>query len=189
MSHLPVNHPLRPVYRVVSVLVAGWLLVFGAVSLGSTQGQPWFGQGDWSALGLTTNRAHAVFSLLVGALVLLAALVGRNFDRTVNLWVGVGLLAVGTAFLGLSHTEANLLNFTVPNTAVVYLLGMVLLAAGLYGRVDLTAEGRRGSRRRPPSRRQRHGRGRRPAPPPERECPVGRAVPRPTNPGTGPRPD
>src|SRR5690606_39270351 len=65
MSHLPVNHPLRPVYRVVSVLVAGWLLVFGAVSLGSTQGQPWFGQGDWSALGLTTNRAHAVFSLLV----------------------------------------------------------------------------------------------------------------------------
>ena len=50
--------------------------MFGAVSLGSTQGQPWFGQGDWSALGLTTNRAHAVFSLSVGALVLLAALVG-----------------------------------------------------------------------------------------------------------------
>jgi hypothetical protein len=133
---MPVNHPLQPFYRVLAALVACWLLVFGAVSLGQTQGQPWFGQGDWSALGMSTNRGHAVFSLAVGALLLLGALVGGNIARTVNLWVSITFFFVGTVLLTLSHTEANILNFEVLNTVVMYLAGMVLMAAAVYGKVD-----------------------------------------------------
>src|SRR5258706_3048929 len=36
MSHYPVNHPLRPLYRVLSALAAIYILVFGVVGLVQT---------------------------------------------------------------------------------------------------------------------------------------------------------
>lgn len=135
-SHIPVNHHLRPLYRVLAALTGGFLLVFGAVGFARTGEAEWFAEGDWTALGLPTNRAFAVLSLLVGAVVLVAALIGRNVDRTVNLVGGIGFLVAGTVWMPLSHTSLNVFNVTVANTIVSYIIGMVLLAAGLYGKVS-----------------------------------------------------
>lgn len=142
MSHLPVNHPLRPLFRVVAALTAGWLLVFGAVGMTETQGAEWFGRDSWTALGLPTNRAFAVASLVAGAVVLVAAVVGRNVDRFVNLWGGGGFLVAGTVMMPLIHTDANIFNFSIVTSAASYVIGIVLLAAGLYGRVGTVAEAR-----------------------------------------------
>lgn len=139
MSHIPVNHHLRPLYRVIAALAAGWLLVFGAVGLHQAQGAQWFARGDWSALGVPTNRGFAVASLAAGAVVLLATLIGRNLDRVVNLWGGAAFLIAGTLMMALIDTDANLLNFSVATTVASYTIGLLLLAAGLYGKVG-TAE-------------------------------------------------
>lgn len=140
MSHIPVNHPLRPLYRVVGALTAVWLLIFGAVGFSQTQGTEWFDRGDWTALGVPTNRAFAVASLGAGALVLLAALVGRNVDRIVNLAAGIVFLVAGTLMMALINTEANVFNFSIVTSVVSYVIGLLLLTAGLYGKVGTAAQ-------------------------------------------------
>jgi hypothetical protein len=135
MSHLPVNHHLRPLYRTIAALTGLWLITFGAVGWSQTSRARWFARGDWSALGLPTNRAFAAASLLAGAVVLVAALVGRNVDRFVNLWGGAGFVVAGTAMMALAHTGANVLNFSIVTCIASYVIGLLLLAAGLYGRV------------------------------------------------------
>lgn len=139
MSHMPVNHPLRPLYRVITALTAAWLLVFGAIGLLQTQSEQWFARGDWHALGVPTNRAFAALSLVAGAVVLLGAVIGRNVDRFINFWGGGGFLLAGTAMLALLDTEANVLNFSVVTASVSYVIGLLLLASALYGKVG-TAE-------------------------------------------------
>jgi hypothetical protein len=140
MSHLPVNHHLRPVYRVAAALAGIWLLVFGAVGWSRTLDTDWFAQGEWSALGLPTNRAFAVASMLAGSVVLVAAFVGRNVDRFVNLWGGVGFILAGTLMMTVTHSEANLFNSSIMTASVSYVIGLVLLAAGLYGKIGTPAQ-------------------------------------------------
>lgn len=135
MSHIPINHPLRPVYRVLGGLAGVWLLAFGVSGLVRTSGADWFARGDWTALAVPTNRAFAAVSVVAGLVVVVAALVGRNVDRFVNLWGGIGFLAGGTLLMAVSHTELNVFNASVITSIVSYVLGLVLLAAGLYGKV------------------------------------------------------
>jgi hypothetical protein len=51
------------------------------------------------------------------------------------MWVGIGFLLAGTAGLALMHTDANVLNFTMATCVVSYLIGSVLLTAGMYVKV------------------------------------------------------
>jgi hypothetical protein len=136
MSHIPLNHHLRPLYRALAALTGGYLLVFGAVGFAETAGTDVFAQDrDLTALGLSTNRAFAVLSVLAGLLVLGSAVIGRNVDRWVNLWVGPGFMIAGTAMLALTNTDANFLNSSVATAIVSYVIGVLLLCAGLYGKV------------------------------------------------------
>jgi hypothetical protein len=134
-SHMPVNHSLRPLYRALSLLVGLFVLVFGLLGYLASQGAPLFDQGAARALGLKTNPAFAYASLVAGVVVVLATLVGRNVDRFVNLWVGMGFLLVGTVMMFLMRTESNIFNFTMATCVVSYLIGSVLFAAGLYVKV------------------------------------------------------
>lgn len=139
-SHMPVNHSLRPLYRGLALLAGLFVLSFGVLGYLETQGDPLFDQGDARALGLRTNPAFAYASLGAGAAVLLATLVGRNLDRFVDMWVGAGFLIVGTAMMALLHTESNVLNFTMATCLVSYLVGSVLVTAGMYVKVGSTAK-------------------------------------------------
>jgi hypothetical protein len=140
MAHFPVNHPLRPVYRVVAALAAIYVLIFGIVGLTKTSGMGLFEQHDlpW-VLGLRTNLAFAILSIVAGAVLLLVNLVGRNVDVIVNVAGGLVFMVAGMLMLALLQTDANFLGFSMVNCIVSFVLGMVFFAAGLYGRTGNTA--------------------------------------------------
>lgn len=134
-THLPVNHPLRPLYRLLVALVGGYTLLFGIVGFAQTQGTPLFSQTNLPrALGLRTNLAFALLSIVSGAILLLAVLIGRNLDYFVNIVGGVLFMVVGILMLGLSQTGANFLGFSVTSCVVSLILGTIVFTAGLYGR-------------------------------------------------------
>ncbi len=134
MSHLPVNHPLRPFYRVLAAAAGLYVLAFGAIGAVQTSSAPMFDRGDMVVLGLRTNLAFALASVAAGVVILLALFVGRNVDFVVNLWGGVGFMAVGLAMMALLRTELNVLNFSMTTVVVSFVIGLVLYIGGLYGR-------------------------------------------------------
>jgi len=142
ISHLPVNHPLRPLYRVLSALVGAYTLVFGIVGFSQTRGTPLFAQAHlpW-VLGLRTNPAFAVLSIVAGLVLLVGVLVGRNLNFMVSLFGGIGFMVVGMLMLGLLRTDANVLGFTVTTCIVSFVLGSIIFTAGLYGRTGVLGEG------------------------------------------------
>ena len=132
MAHNPVNHPLRPLYRALSALCGIYLVLFGIVGIVVTGGNGLFGQPDDLVLGQGANLFWSIVSLIVGAIVRAAVAIGRNLDVEVDKYVGWGLLVVGTYELATSRTDANFLKFTIATVVVTYLIGLVLITAGLY---------------------------------------------------------
>ncbi len=137
-SHLPVNHPLRPLYRVLVALVGAGIVVFGIVGFTRTRGTALFAQEHlpW-VLGLRTNLAFALLSIVSGVVLVVCALIGRNFDFRVNLLGGLLFMVVGMVMLGLLRTDVNFLGFSMTNCIVSFVIGTVVFAAGLYGRTRI----------------------------------------------------
>lgn len=133
-SHIPVNHPLRPLYRLLAGAAGLYVLIFGIVGLTQSSGDSFFGRTDTFALGLRTNVAFSVLSIVVGAVVFVGAIYGHNLDHFINLGGGIIFLVAGVGMLAVLRTTANFLNFTVTTCVVSFVLGTVMLAAGLYGR-------------------------------------------------------
>jgi hypothetical protein len=134
MSHIPVNHHLRPLYRAIAVLIGLYLLAFGLVGVIQSAGTDLFGRGDISAMGLRTNLAFSSASVAAGLLILLAVVVGRGIYYVMGVWGGVAFMVVGLAMLALLNTDLNLLNFSIATVIVSFIIGIVLFSAGLYGR-------------------------------------------------------
>jgi hypothetical protein len=132
MAHLPVNHPARPFVRFVAGVIGLYILAFGVTGFVLSRGESFFAQEDVWALGLRTNPAFSVLSILAGAALLGAALVGRNLDHFVNLTGGVVFVVAGVIMMALMRTDANFLNFAMPNVIVSLIIGLLLLYAGLY---------------------------------------------------------
>jgi Domain of unknown function (DUF4383) len=132
LSHAPVNHPLRPVYRSIAAVAAAATIVLGGVGFVATSSHDYFGPSNATALGLGMNPGHGLLMAATGVLVLLALLVGRNVDQVLLLFLGAGLMAVGTFGLLVMRTDINFLNYRMPNVIVAYVIGTVLFAAGLY---------------------------------------------------------
>ncbi len=108
MAHIPVNHHLRPVYRVLAGLAGLYVLLFGVLGFVETSGGPAFDQGTASVLGLRTNLAFSIASVIAGAAILLALFVGRNVDYLVNLVGGIAFLVAGMAMMALLRTDVEL---------------------------------------------------------------------------------
>ncbi|GAB2610083.1 hypothetical protein Aab01nite_24230 [Paractinoplanes abujensis] len=135
MAHYPLNHPLRPLYRLLAFLAAAYLTLFGAIGVGVTAGDPLFHRGgDW-VLGLRTNPATAWVSLLLGVVLLVAVVVGRNLYHQVALVLGWALAGFAMVVMAVIQTDANVFNFSMINVVVLALLGLVVLTAGLYGKI------------------------------------------------------
>lgn len=132
MAHLPVNHPVRPFLRFVAGAIGLYILAFGVTGFVTSRGESFFAQEEIWALGLRTNPAFSVLSILAGAVLLGAALVGRNVDHFVNLAAGVVFVVAGVVMMVLMHAGANLLNFAMPNVIVSLIIGLLLIYAGLY---------------------------------------------------------
>ncbi|OJF15159.1 hypothetical protein [Couchioplanes caeruleus] len=139
MAHYPVNHHLRQTYRLFAGASGAYLALVGVVGVGVTWGDPFFHRGhDW-VLGLRTNPAGAWLTALLGLAVLVAVLLGGNVHHHGSLVTGWGLLGVSMVLLALIQTDANVLNVSMVNVIVLTLLGLVVLTAGLYGKVDDSA--------------------------------------------------
>jgi Domain of unknown function (DUF4383) len=134
MAHIPVNHHLRPVYRVLAAIAGVYVLLFGVLGFIETSGGPVFDQGSATVLGLRTNLAFSIASVVAGAAILLALFVGRNVDYVVNLLGGIAFLVAGMAMMALLRTDANFLNFSMATCIVSFVIGMVLFSAALSGR-------------------------------------------------------
>ncbi|MEU5722947.1 DUF4383 domain-containing protein [Micromonospora sp. NPDC047738] len=140
MAHTPVNHPARPIYRAIGGLVGLYFVVFGGLGVIVSLGNDFLAQDDTTVLGQGTNLGFSLVSIIVGALILLGTVIGRNLDVMINQWLSYALMALGLAALAFLRTDANILNFSVATVIVVLVLALVLLMAGMYGKVGTDEE-------------------------------------------------
>ncbi|MFD4505713.1 DUF4383 domain-containing protein [Streptomyces sp. NPDC058457] len=131
---LPVDHRLNRVYRIGAGLMGLFLLAFGI--LGLTNNIGFFDTGGNSAIGLNTNGALSVLSICVGLLLFVGMVVGGNFASTLNMVLGVLFILNGFLFLGLLDTESDFLAFKIQNVLFSFVVGLVLMVFGMYGRVS-----------------------------------------------------
>jgi hypothetical protein len=132
-EELPVDHRLSTVYRVGAGLIGTGLIVFGVLGLVERVGV--FATENDTVLGLNTNGALSVLSVFVGALLLTGTMRGGNFASTLNIVLGAAFLLSGFVNLALLETEANILNFGLQNVLFSFVVGLLLLVFGMYGRV------------------------------------------------------
>jgi len=136
MAHYPVNHNLRGIYRGIAALAGLYLMAVGIVGIIGTAGDGFFSRGPHWSLGLRTNPAHAWLALLAGAAIVATAAIGRNLHHRASMLLGWGLLGFAIFALAVMQTDANVFNFSIVNVVVLLLIGLLVLAAGLYGKVD-----------------------------------------------------
>lgn len=130
MAHNPINHPARPIWRVIGGLIGLYFVVFGL--LGFFVDGKVFGQG--------TNAANSVVSVVIGLVVLVVTALGRNLDTTVYKLTGYAVMALAVLLLALLRTDGNVLDHTVSTTIVWMVLGITLLVAGMYIKVGSDEE-------------------------------------------------
>ncbi|GLZ76596.1 hypothetical protein Afil01_14030 [Actinorhabdospora filicis] len=133
---------MRPFWRVLAFFAGAYVLLFGIlgfVKSKSDLGLAWTAQDGlpW-VLGLKANPAFSLLSIVVGALIVIGALIGRNIDRWINLVCGAVFLLASMLMLLFLRTDANILGFGVSTCVVSAILGLVVFTAGLYGRVGST---------------------------------------------------
>lgn len=144
MAHIPLNHHLQPLYRVLAGAAGLYVLLFGVVGVVQTGSFELFAQkGLPSVLGLRANRAFAILSIVVGLILLGGALIGRNLDQRINLFASVVFLVAGLAMMVLMQTDLNFLGFTMATCIVSFVIGLVLFTASLYGKVGTAEDVRR----------------------------------------------
>jgi hypothetical protein len=132
MAHNPVNHPLRPLYRALGALAGAWLVLFGVVGTIVNAGDDFFATHPEHVLGQGANLFASIISLVTGATLLIVTALGRNRDTETYKFLGWAVLVVATYGLATSRTDANVLGFTISTVVVDYLVGLVLITAGLY---------------------------------------------------------
>jgi len=158
MVHIPVNHQLQPLYRTLSGLIGAYLVAFGITGVIVTRGTGAFEQhGLPSALGLHANRAFAILSIVVGLVLLVGAIIGRNLDQRINLYGSLVFILAGLFMLIFLNSRLNFLGFTPATCIVSLIIGLALLVCGLYGKVGVAEDVRR-------EEEFRHGTGRDPNP-------------------------
>ena len=126
LKSLPVNHPLHGVYRVAAGLVGVLLAVFGLLGL--------LLSGD--ILRIPASTMFSVLILVAGLVLIGAAMVGGNVAAQANAYVGALLIVVGLiGLLSMGESDSNFLDVSMADVILLFLAGMVLLAAGFYGQV------------------------------------------------------
>jgi Domain of unknown function (DUF4383) len=133
-NDLPVDHRLATVYRYGAGLSGLALLCFGA--LGFAHQLSFFGTSSTTIAGLSSNGALSSVSVVFGLLLVAGAVVGGNVASAINMGVGALFILSGFANLAVMRTSANILGFRMPNVLFSFVMGLVILTFGMYGRVS-----------------------------------------------------
>ncbi|MFE7133363.1 DUF4383 domain-containing protein [Streptomyces sp. NPDC057638] len=135
-EHLPVDHRLSRVYRVGAGIMGLFLLAFGILGLIDKIG--FFNTQGATVLGLNTNGSLSVLSILVGVLLLVGMAIGGNFASTLNMVLGILFIGSGFINLALLGTSFNPFAFRIQNVLFSFVIGVLLMFFGMYGRVSST---------------------------------------------------
>ncbi|MFE6662534.1 DUF4383 domain-containing protein [Streptomyces sp. NPDC057697] len=133
-QHLPVDYRLNRVYRVGAGLMGLVLVAFGVLGLINRIG--FFSIGGATVAGLNTNGALSVLSICVGLLLFIGMVIGGNFASTLNMVLGIAFILSGFVNLALLETDYNFLAFQLQNVLFSFLVGLMLMVFGMYGRVS-----------------------------------------------------
>ncbi|MGW1229761.1 DUF4383 domain-containing protein [Streptomyces sp. NPDC001515] len=133
-EQLPVDHRLSQVYRVGAGVMGLVLLVFGILGLLDRVG--FFDTGGDTVAGLSTNGALSVLSIAVGVLLFVGMVIGGNVASTLNMVLGVAFVLSGFVNLALLDTGLNFLAFEIQNVLFSFVVGLLLMVFGMYGRVS-----------------------------------------------------
>jgi hypothetical protein len=132
--HFPEDHKLSKVYRVTGALVGVALIIFAV--LGYMRGLSPFSTERETVLALGTSGWLTTLSLVVGIGVLVGAIIGGNTASWANIVFGAIFILSGVVHLVLQRTELNFFNFRMSNVIFSFVVGIILLTAGMYGRVS-----------------------------------------------------
>ncbi|MET8687861.1 DUF4383 domain-containing protein [Streptomyces sp. NPDC004732] len=133
-EHLPVDHRLNQVYRAGAGLMGLVLLAFGILGLIDKIG--FFDTRGDTVAGLSTNGALSVLSIVAGLLLLVGMVIGGNFASTLNTVLGVAFIVSGFVNLALLDSSHNILAFRIQNVLFSFVVGVLLMTFGMYGRVS-----------------------------------------------------
>lgn len=133
-EHLPVDHRLSRFYRVGAGLMGLVLVAFGILGLIDRIG--FFDTRGDTVAGLNTNGALSVLSIAVGLLLFVGMVIGGNFASTVNMVLGVLFILSGFVNLALLDRSFNPLAFQIQNVMFSFVVGVMLMFFGMYGRVS-----------------------------------------------------
>lgn len=123
---------LDRVHRGGAATLGSFLLVFAIV--GFAHQVPMVSTGE-RVLGLYTNGALSIISLVVGAVLLVSAMRSARSASTLTGSLGALFLLSGLLHLALINTSLNLLSFGLSNIFFSLVVGIALLGIGAYGRL------------------------------------------------------
>ncbi|MET8687223.1 DUF4383 domain-containing protein [Streptomyces sp. NPDC004732] len=132
-DELPLDHHLAGVYRYGAAFCGVVLLVFGCLGLADAL-KPFGTNGN--VAGLDTNTALSIISLTVGTALVVGGIVGGTFASGLNMTVGTLFLLSGFYHLFTLDRPANFLDFGMPNVVFSFVVGLMILTFGMYGRVS-----------------------------------------------------
>jgi Domain of unknown function (DUF4383) len=133
LTTLPTNNPLNRVYRAGAAVIGIGLLIFGV--LGYAHGLGFFDTTGNDVVGLSSNVVLSTISVVVGLLLVAGGIAGGNISAGLNTGIAVLFIGSGLANLAVLQTSWNFLNFSMRNVIFSFVVGVLLLTFGLYGRV------------------------------------------------------
>ncbi|MBA0050014.1 DUF4383 domain-containing protein [Streptomyces sp. AJS327] len=134
-EHLPVDHRLSRVYRVGAGLTGLLLLTFGILGFAGSSDVGFFETPGQIVAGLSTNGALSVLSIAVGAVLFGGMVRGGNTASSLNIVLGLTFVLSGFINLALLETGWNVLAFQLRNVLFSFVVGLLLMVFGMYGRV------------------------------------------------------
>ncbi|MER5582684.1 DUF4383 domain-containing protein [Streptomyces asoensis] len=133
-DELPLDHRLATVYRYGAAFCGLVLLVFG--TLGFADRLSPFDTDGRHLAGMSTNGVLSLISVVVGLVLIAGAIVGGNFASTLNMVVGSLFLLSGFVHVFILDRSANVLDFGMINVMFSFVMGLIILTFGMYGRVS-----------------------------------------------------
>ncbi len=128
------RHPIFRVHRIGALVVA--LVLWAFAIMGYLGHVGFFSTHGVHVLGLSSNGLLSTISVLVGAILVLAAALGGPVASTTCALVGGLFLLSGLVNLIVLNGPANYLAFSMPNVVFSLIVGLLLLSIGLYGRAS-----------------------------------------------------
>jgi len=121
------------VQRTGAICVGAFLVVFGLVGL--IGGLSFLSTRGERVLGLSSNGLLSTLSVVVGLVLIGAALRGPRVASMVMMVLGVLFLLSALVNLAVLNTSLNVLAFELRNVLFSIVVGLLLLVLGAYGRV------------------------------------------------------